>query len=76
LSAIPKPKQGQQLLARYQKNLTQSIDITRKAAAAIKDNDTKAVAKLFARTKKLQRQDQAIAKRFGFQVCGGNAAGG
>jgi hypothetical protein len=74
--AIPKPKGDEQLLLRYQKNLTQSIAITKQAAAAIKKNDTKGVAKLFQQTKRLQRQDRAIAKRFGFQVCGGTAAGG
>jgi hypothetical protein len=74
--AIPKPKEGAQLLARYQKNLTESIDITKKAAAAIKASDTKGVGKLFKRTKQLQLQDRAIAKKFGFQVCGGTAAGG
>jgi hypothetical protein len=75
-TGIPKPKEGAQLLARYEKNLTQSIDITKKAAAAIKAGDTKGVEKLFKRTKQLQLQDRAIAKKFGFQVCGGTAAGG
>jgi hypothetical protein len=70
--AIPKPKEGQALLARYQKNLTESIKITEQAAAAIKKNDTKNIGKLFATTKRLQAQDRKIAKKFGFKVCGGN----
>ena len=70
--AIPKPKEGQALLVQYQKNLTESINITKQAAAAIKKDDTKGVGKLFATTKRLQAQDRKIAKKFGFKVCGGN----
>ena len=73
---IPKPPGNQPLLTQYEKNLAQSIAITKKAAEAIQDNKTKVVGRYFAAARRLQRQDRSIAKRYGFKVCGGQTASG
>ena len=70
-SAIPKPRRNQQILDRYQRNLAQSIALTKQAAAVIEKKEPKALPRVLKSVRRVQRENRRIAKRFGFQVCGG-----
>ena len=70
-SAIPKPRRNQQILDRYQHNLAQSIALTKQAASVIEKREPKALPRVLKSVRRVQRENRRIAKRFGFQVCGG-----
>ncbi len=70
-SAIPKPRGNQEILDRYQRNLAQSIALTKQAASVIEKKEPKALPRVLNSARRVQRENRRIAKRFGFQVCGG-----
>src|SRR5205807_5470962 len=63
---IPKPPRDVATLNRYQKNLANSIDITKRVADAVQGKDRKQVTALYAAAKKVQQENTSIAKRYGF----------
>jgi hypothetical protein len=70
-SAIPKPRSDQRILDRYQRNLAESIALTKQAATVIEKKQAKALPRVVKRVQRVQRKNRRIATRFGFQVCGG-----
>lgn len=69
--AIPKPEKGRKLLDTYQENLQQNIALTKQVATIVDKNQAKALPRLVKRVQRIQRRNRAIAKRYGFQICGG-----
>jgi hypothetical protein len=69
--AIPKPQKGRALLDTYQANLKKNIELTKAVAGIVEKNQAKALPRLVKRVQKIQRRNRAIAKRYGFQICGG-----
>jgi hypothetical protein len=70
-SAIPKPQRNKRILDRYQRNLAESIALTKQAATVLEKKQAKALPRVVKRVRRVQRENRRIADRFGFQVCGG-----
>jgi hypothetical protein len=72
--AIPKPPADEQLLARYQRVLSDSIRVTEQGSAAIAGTDRKRFRDLTTEAGRLSRENTRIARRYGFKVCGGTVS--
>ena len=69
--AIPKPRQDERVLNRYERNLRASIALTEEVAEAVEKDRSKALPALIKRVQRLQDRNRRIADRYGFQICGG-----